>query len=362
MSRGVFIVCAFGLLLGSSGFTFAQDEEVLGKKRTEWLAILKEHKEVKFRRAAIIALEVMGPRSRGVLEGLFDALEKDADAEVRREAALTIGRMGADAKGGAESLAVALKSDKADVVREAAAHSLGKLAEQAKTQVMTLAGALKDPHAGTRAAAASTLKILGEHAQVALEQISAVAQDAKADRFPRVHCIQILGKLGGAEAVPLLLAIYEEKDVALPIKQAALESLGRLGEKAASAVRVISEGLKEKDVDLRRAAAVALAQLGEKAKEAWPAIQDAYMDADIGVRHQVIRLAGRLGKDVGAAAVTLLLEAAQKDVNVENRLAAIQELGEMQAADAAPVLTKMAQDDPRASVRDAAAAALKKIQ
>ncbi|MCI0380503.1 MAG: HEAT repeat domain-containing protein, partial [Gemmataceae bacterium] len=119
MPRGVFLMCALGLLLGSSGFTFAQDEEVLGKKRSEWLAILKEHKEVKFRRAAIIALEVIGPRSRGVLEGLFEALDQDADPEVRREAALTLGRMGADAKGAAEALGEALKRDKADVVREA---------------------------------------------------------------------------------------------------------------------------------------------------------------------------------------------------------------------------------------------------
>src|SRR5438094_82356 len=119
--------CLFSLLLLvwlAPSACFGQEEEVLGKKRTEWLTILKEHKETKFRRAAVIALEVIGPRAKGVLDGLYEAVEKDRDPEVRREIALGLGRMGSEAKGAADVLADVLKRDKADSVREAAALSL----------------------------------------------------------------------------------------------------------------------------------------------------------------------------------------------------------------------------------------------
>src|SRR5438552_4121939 len=51
-----------------------QEEEVLGKKRSEWLVILKSHKEPKLRRAAVIALGAIGPRAAGVLDGLYEAV------------------------------------------------------------------------------------------------------------------------------------------------------------------------------------------------------------------------------------------------------------------------------------------------
>src|SRR5438046_1103550 len=94
-----FLICLPGAVcLGQ------QEEEVLGKKRSEWLSILKTHKETKFRRAAVIALGAIGPRAGGVLDGLFDAVSNDPDAEVRREIVLTLARMGNDAKGAADVL------------------------------------------------------------------------------------------------------------------------------------------------------------------------------------------------------------------------------------------------------------------
>src|SRR5437588_10693059 len=90
---------------------FAQEEEVLRKKRSEWLTILKEHKETKLRRAAVIALEVIGPRAKGVLDGLFDAEANDPDPEVRREIALALGRMGSEARGAADDSGQVLRHD-----------------------------------------------------------------------------------------------------------------------------------------------------------------------------------------------------------------------------------------------------------
>src|SRR5262249_2378907 len=97
---------------------------VLGKKCAEWLTMLKEHKEVKFRRAALIALEVFGPGTPGVLPGLCEALTRDAEPMIRRETALLLGRMGADAKEAVPHLTEAAKKDRDDAVREAAAEAL----------------------------------------------------------------------------------------------------------------------------------------------------------------------------------------------------------------------------------------------
>jgi len=362
MASRLFLVSLF-LLVGFAGpICFGQEEEVLGKKRSEWLMILKDHKEAKFRRAAVIALEVIGPRVKGVLDGLFDAVEHDLDPEVRREIALTLGRMGAEAKGAANVLGDVLQRDKSDKVREAAALSLaGKLNDQAHTQVLTLAGALKDPHPGTRAAAAEALKNLGEKAKLALPQLTAVAQDRKADRFPRIYAIQMISKWGDDSTLPVLVGIFQDKDAMPAIRQGAIEGMGRIGGRVEPAI--LAQGLKEKDVELRRAAALALSQVGSKIKDAWPAIKEAYQDPDNAVRNQVIRLAGSLGKDEREA-VTLLADAAQKDANLENRLAALQELEQLETAamDALPALNRLVAEDVRASVRDAAQSAVKKIK
>src|SRR5438046_133819 len=67
-------------------------DKIQGKTAAEWIETLKSHKDVRFRRAALIVLEVYGPRSEGVLPAVTGALEADADAQVRREAAMLLGR------------------------------------------------------------------------------------------------------------------------------------------------------------------------------------------------------------------------------------------------------------------------------
>src|SRR5271157_2385817 len=128
MTARLSLISLFLLVWFPCAVCYGQEEEVLGKKRSEWLTILKTHQETKFRRAAVVVLGVIGPKAKGVLEGLIDAVENDRDPEVRREAVLTLGRMGADAKGASDVLGDVLKRDKEGSVREAAAVSLaGKL-------------------------------------------------------------------------------------------------------------------------------------------------------------------------------------------------------------------------------------------
>jgi HEAT repeat protein len=356
---GVLILTIFPL-----SACFGQEEEIRGKKLSEWLKMLKTHKEAKNRRAAVIVLSVVGPKVNGVLDGLFDAVANDPDPEVRRDIALTLGRMGMDAKGAGEVLGDVLKNDKSEIVREAAALSLaGKLNEQAFTQVVALAGALKDSHAGTRAAAAEALKNLGEKAKLVLPQLTAVAQDPKADKFTRLYAMQMISKWGDDGTVKVLAGIYKDTTAPADVRQGALAGIGGMGEKSGPAVPVLAHALAEKQVELRRAAAVALVQIGSAAKEAWPAAKEAYKDADSAVRNQVIRLAGTLGKDQKEA-VTLLAKAAVDDANLENRLAAIQELAQLESAatEALPTLVRLAAEDVRAAVREAADAAVKRIK
>jgi len=80
------------------------------------------------------------------------------------------------------------------------------------------------------------------------------------------------------------------------------------------------------------------------------------------VRIQAIRLAGILGKEESAVVPALVSQF--ESGNVEVRLAAVQELGHLGAAarKALPDLAKLARSDSRASVRDAAEVARKKIE
>jgi HEAT repeat protein len=364
MTRPLFVMVV--LIAGVPPLAAQEEEPVLGKKSSEWLATLKNDKELKRRQASLIALEVFGPRTRGVVPGLIEALARDPEAELRRGVALLLGSMGGDAKEAVPHLCEALKMDKADVVREAAALALaGKLNEFAHEQVLVLAGALKDGHAGTRAAAAEALKNLGDKAAPALPQLLDIARNGKSDRLLRLYAIQIVSRLQEDADVKskLLMGILEEPAAHATLKIAAMEGLARADKLAAAEVEALGRLLKAPSADLRRAAARALAGHGEQAGPVWAQVQAGLRDDDITVRYQLMRVAGALAGE-HKEAIPALTSAALQDAHVENRLAAIQELGQLgpTAAAAGETLRKIAAGDARASIREAAAAALKRIE
>lgn len=360
------LLAAAALVLAGSALAAQQEDTVLGKKPAEWLAILKGHKELKARQASLIALEVFGPRTRGVVPGLIEAIEKDPEPELRRGAALLLGGMGGDAKEAVPALAEALKGDKADVVREAAARALaGKLNDHAHEQVLVLAGALTDAHAGTRAAAAEALKALGDKARLAVPQLVRVAKDVKADRLLRLYAIQLVSRLDddASEKSRLLLGILAESAAHATLKIAAMEGMAREEKLADAEVAALGRLLQDKAVELRRAAASALAKHGEQAGMLWTQVRAGLQDDDTTVRYQLLRVAGALAGEQKEA-LSALMHAAQKDAYLENRLAAIQELGQLgaSAASAVETLRSIATGDTRAAVREAATAALKRIE
>jgi HEAT repeat protein len=358
VSLGLGICCLSAATAGEFG----------GKTTAEWLKILKENKELKPRRAALIALEVIGARA-GVVEGLTAALQGDPDAEIRRETALVLGRIDPveKSKSAVAPLGEVLASSKEDAaVREAAAVALGgKLAPFAGSQVLILGRALKDKHAPVVAAAAEALKNMREKAREAYPDLLALVQGPKAEIVARrfaMHALSRFPDLTDTERDAILTALNaaaSESDVGL--RESALDGLGHL--KSEKALPGFVAGLKAKEPELRRAALRGLAQLKEKAKGAWSAVKPALADEDSAVRNQAILICGLIGK-AEPEAVKELIQALQKDRDQDNRLTAIQALGGLggAAVSAVDALERVAAGDVRAKIRDAAKEALRKIK
>lgn len=357
------------ILAASSSESFAQTpDKIQGKSVSEWIDTLKTHKELKFRRVALIVLEVYGPRIDGVLPAVTEALERDPEPQIRREAAMLLGRMGPDAKGSIYALGDALRKDMAESVREAAAQALGgkSLNPFAVEQVMTLALALDDPHAGTRTAAAEAILKLGDKAAPAMPALIALAKDSKKDRFSRQYAMKCLGRLGAdqRDVAALFIVTLRDKDSDLQLREEAADGLGRSTVAADYVIPPLAETLADPVVEVRRAAAAALAKQGKDAAVAWPKIAEGLKNPDQAVRYQLIRLSGQLAK-TAPAPVAALIEHATKDQHVENRLAAIQELGQLGDTAPASVLTSLseiAENDTTAAVRTAAEMAAKMLR
>src|SRR5262245_30130913 len=70
------------------------DEKIAGKSIGEWIKILRTHEEIRFRRAALIALEAGAAAGRTGLSAVLNAAEKDKEPQVRLEAIQLLGRLG----------------------------------------------------------------------------------------------------------------------------------------------------------------------------------------------------------------------------------------------------------------------------
>jgi hypothetical protein len=348
----------------------AGDKEVLGKKGAEWLKILLEDERPRARRAAITALEIIGPKGDRVLHGLTMAMEKDKDPEIRREVAQALGRMGEEAKLTVPMLTKALAEDKEAGVREAAARALGgPMVPHSRTAVDELSKALKDSSPGVRTAAVSTLKDLGAEAKAALPRVLDYLKDARDkgnEPTGRGYAAQLVSKYP-AEAsvsVPVLVALVADAEDNPQVRSAAAEALGRFGEKAESAAAKLAQvvGDAKADPGLRQKALMALGKVSSDAKALWPVARAALQEKDSALRGQAVRVAGPLGKEEKEV-VPSLEKVAREDRNVEVRVAAIQELGGLgpAAKSAEGTLSELA-GDPRPSIREAAAYALKRVK
>jgi HEAT repeat protein len=358
-----------------------KEKQVLGKTIGEWITMLRENPDPKKRWAAIKVLDLSEAASTVGFAAVLDAAEKDKDVTVRIEAIKVMGRFDPKMRPAAvKAIVSSMRNDKDGSVREAAASILGSDKQIEKKVVFEfvddLIASLKDTHEGTRAAVAISLRNMGEAAKPAVPALIAAADDAKELSAVRVAAVHVVSRYGkdNSKMVPLLIRLAKDTNNTPALREIAMDGLGRSGSDANEVVSVLTDGLAEKNVELRKAAAVSLGTLGAKAKPGWPAIKEqlafveqknsrpAPVQADSSVRNHLIRLAGVLGKTTPEA-VTTLIASAKFDDSTENRIAAIQELGELGAlAKAATAdLTAIAQQDGRAAVRDAAAKAVKSI-
>lgn len=347
-----------------------KEKTILNKTISEWIKILRTHEEPKWRIGAIKVLDAADAAATTALPAILDAAEKDKEVIVRIEAVRMIGKFDpAKVRPALKALVSALQNDKDGAVREVAATALGtqKYAAISGEYVGEIAGALKDSHEGTRVAVAAALRNMGENAGPAVPALIISARDSKEHLLVRMAAVHVVSRYGKSvpQSLPMLIDVAKNGDNPLALRELALDGLGRAGSDSSEVLKALEATLNDKNVELRKSSAIALGALGEKAKGAWPTIKPHVADAkeDSSVRNHLIRLTGAIGK-TNPEAIDVLLVAAQKDDSTENRIAAIQELGELGplAKSAVTTLTAIATQDGRAAVREAAAKAVKDIR
>ncbi len=345
-----------------------KEELILGKTIGEWITILRTHDNPKFRRAALIALEASNSAGRVGLASIMETIEKDKEPRVRQEAVLLLGRLPSDTRGAGRLLVATLQNDKSEAVRESAATAIANTySKQASEYTSALVEALKDAHPGTRAAVAGALRNMGESAAPAFPAMFNAVKNP--EEFPevRVSGVHLLTRHDkeNAKLPPALLKIVGDPKDPLPLREAAIDGLARLRADSPDVVAALCAVLSHTSLELRKSTAIALGAIGAKAKSGWPTIKERINlknETDGSVRNHLIRLTGVLAKE-NPEAISSLIDIAKVD-STENRIAAIQELGELgaRAKDTLPELTKIESQDARAAIRDAAGKAITAIR
>lgn len=187
---------------------------------------------------------------------------------------------------------------------------------------------------------------------------------------------QLIGLGREARAVLELMTIL--KRGSNPLRRFAADTLGEMGSAAKPAVAVLVEAVKGPNEFLQLRALLALRKLADAAKEAVPQLIKILPDASDKTRWAIVStvfhidddasMPGRINKILIKIASTLQevedgLKYALKSQHPRVREAAVLVCGEMgeKAQSVLPQLKEMAQNDPDASVRNAAQHAVKQI-
>jgi HEAT repeat protein len=364
------------------------DPKLRNRPLSEWLQMLREDPSADHRRAALLAVELIGPsKSPRVVPGIIAALRDDGDERIREAAATALGRIAerlaarplaekAPFTFGRDALVGALRTDKSGRVRAAAATALGKLehsdAAVAVADLAVAAGSADTPPAA-RAAAIDTLRRIGGDAAEAVPALRRALEDRSADLATRTGAALALGNVGkpGLDALPALLAVLGDAQTPAGLTKAVADTLGRLGPDAAAAAVRLGELLSAKSsaAEMRRASAEALDSFGADGRPALPALRKALQDDDRFVRSLALHAIGQQGSVLGpdARATIKAVIACLGDRVVEVRVAAAETIAAIGAeplgADLAIARERLreATHDGQKAVRDAAEEALKKL-
>lgn len=328
-------------------------------------------------------------------------LSKDPRENVRRAAIKALGDIGA---AGVGDLLRAALLDESSLVRQQAVLSLGRL-EDTET-ARDLLPLLDDPDPKMRFV---TLRALGQirNREVVSRLIPFLSDVRKELRFAAVEA---LGSIRAPEAVRPLVAILSDPDRNL--RRAAAESLGAIADpqalppllialedehwsvrcatatalgriRSAKATSSLLARLADEDATVRRAAVAALGEVGDSRSAgrlsqvlhdpglqssalealrrigvaALPEMERAFADAGAEVRRLLVDLVGKLEDRQG---LRLLLSGLADD-SAQVRAEAALALGDGGVREAVRPLMDLKASDPSPDVRQAAAAALKKL-
>lgn len=372
----------------------AADEPAFnGRKMSDWLTMLREDSLPRKRRAAATALGqiVAEHPDKEVLDRVLPALARslrsDANPGVRAQAAGVLGRQPTEsAPLFLADLAEVIRVERDGAARREMAVALGRFGRLSRPAVVPLADTLKDPAAPTRAAAAIALGRIGPDARQAAPALVPLVNDP--DRSVRYAAVFALGRIDPEDPEPvsaaLTAALAAERGREGPLAAAsavgssavwaerrdeefAVEfaiSLGLLGDRSPEVVQALAEQFADPSAEVRRQAALSLGKFGPAARAAAGPLTAVFQaDCDKLARiYSLHTLRSAYGSDAKEL-IPVLVGRLKTDPEFEVRVAIADELGSLgpSGAPAIPTL-RDAQRDPQVKVREAALAAIRRIQ
>ena len=339
-------------------------------KASEWVKIRQTDPSARKRTLAVVALgkiAVKGNYKEAIPE-LTRALRFDNSPAVRASAAAAIGDLKADDARKAEAEVIeALKTEKETKVKRAIAAAVAHFPELAKKAVEPITPMLKDADAATRAAAAEALASAGADAKGAANDLLALLADP--EKATRQAAANALGRIApdnpSFAAAALIKAMAADKDA--EFRREVLVSLGLLGDKSAAVVTALAGALADPDEENRAVAVRTLGTFGTAAKPAADALlKFAGTSPDKAHRIDAVRAFGSaLGPELKAR-VGEFLALLEKEPEFEVRVAVLEEVGALgnEVKDDKETMAALRKrlSDPQAKVREAAAAAIRRIE
>ena len=280
-------------------------------------------------------IEALVRHGAGVVALLIDQLRAE-DLDTRRAAAVALGRIG-DSRATLPLMAVLEDVDLA----VPAATALARIgSSDAFESLLALIG---HRDSAIRQAVIAALNSIG-HPEMPVRMVALL--DA-ADPIVRESAVKVAGYFGYPQCVDGVLA--RVADPADGVRRAAAEHLPYFDDPRAAAA--IVQLLRDDRVPrVRAAAAAALARVPEA--QARPALEQALGDADAWVRYFALRALSTWRRPETAA---LAIDRLRHDPAGQVRLAAIEALGRLNAAEAIPIVLPLAsaddQDVARAAIR-----------
>jgi HEAT repeat protein len=347
------------------------DPELDGKKASEWVATLRNDASPRKRAQAAAAL---GPlwvkyQYKDALTDLARSMKVDTSAAVRAQCARTFGGLPPESAALlAKEVSDAFAAEKEAAVRKELAVALARFPDVAKKAVEPLSGVLKDPDPAAKVAAAEALARAGKDASPAADSLLPLLGDP--EKTVRQAAAFALGRVGPENpsfvAAALARRFGEEPDVG--VRREVVGSLKLLGDKSEAVVRMLAGATADPDADTRTGAVRTLGAFGPPARAAAdPLLKAATSSPRKDLREDAVRaFAAVLGPDGVKGRASDLVKVMEADPEFEVRLVAVEELGALGPAakgDAAILSAlRRRQSDPQVKVRQAAAAAVRRIE